>query len=201
MKSILFTADNLDKVVRGLKTQTRRLSGLEEVNQEPDKWKGLIQRENSWRFQNKDSGEIIRYYPKYRMGETVYIKEGWCTEKQYDNLPPPQIPVSAHIHFMSDGVGEWPLNLPIGKPRSPMFLREVFARHFIKILGMRPERLQSITEEDAIAEGCAVRSDTGLDTARYRYHVLWDSINGKRHTWSSNPWVWVYTFQLTEPER
>ena len=68
------------------------------------------------------------------------------------------------------------------------------------------ERLQDISEADAIAEG--LQGDgimyydyspegTGVptQTPRSSYCGLWDSINGKRFPWASNPWVWALTFR------
>lgn len=67
-----------------------------------------------------------------------------------------------------------------------------------------PQRLQEISEEDAIAEGCSLMAgltkggSIGLASARYVFMKLWDSINGKKHPWDSNDWVWVNTFRRLE---
>jgi len=29
----------------------------------------------------------------------------------------------------------------------------------------------------------------------WHFKNLWESINGKKHPWASNPWVWVLSFQ------
>lgn len=147
---------------------------------------------------------------RYKVGETVYVKEAWATEKRYDDLPPRAIPTTAHIHFMADGVGEWPLDLEVGKLRSLMFLRESMARYFLTIKDVRPERLQEITPEDCEAEGISW-AHTDDDDKVEAYASLWDSINAKPrrivtpthkpitvldNTWSSNPWIWRYVFAL-----
>jgi hypothetical protein len=52
-------------------------------------------------------------------------------------------------------------------------------------------RLQDISEEDAKSEGCEAWVDTDLTNSyRLGYIHLWDAINGKKHPWSSNPFVW-----------
>lgn len=94
------------------------------------------------------------------------------------------------------------------------------ARHFIKITGVRAERLQDITEEDCFREGvfaCGTHVlpepvgavniyDISRDkaytkkecfTPRDAYADLIDSINGKG-TWDSNPFVWVYDYKLID---
>lgn len=76
---------------------------------------------------------------------------------------------------------------------------------------MRVERLQDITEADAIAEGvCRLPLQDGpgawwtgdpemgsplhARTTRDAYRLLWESINGP-DSWDANPWVWVVEFK------
>lgn len=75
------------------------------------------------------------------------------------------------------------------------------SRITLEITGVRVERLQSISEADAQAEGCAVEcmTPTGDDSgsAIYGpggYRALWDEINGAG-AWDANPWVWAVTFK------
>jgi hypothetical protein len=38
-----------------------------------------------------------------------------------------------------------------------------------------------------------------LEDPRWDFQHLWDEINAKRgFPWKDNPWVWVFTFELTE---
>ena len=88
------------------------------------------------------------------------------------------------------------------------------ARHFIKITGVRAERLQDITEEDCFREGITVCDYGGMQCIVYglqkglffdelrttpikAYAALIDKINGKG-TWDSNPFVWVYDYKLID---
>jgi hypothetical protein len=80
---------------------------------------------------------------------------------------------------------------------------------------VRVERVQDISEEDAIAEGVewhnGVKKWRSYDlkgqtpflqrTAVSSYQTLWDSINVKKHPWSSNPFVWALTFKVLPEER
>lgn len=76
------------------------------------------------------------------------------------------------------------------------------SRLTLEITKVRVERLQSISEEDAKAEGFTKSEpigDTGFEaTAKRRFMSLWDRINGKKHPWASNPWVWVIEFKTVE---
>jgi len=90
------------------------------------------------------------------------------------------------------------------------------ARLFLEVKSVRPERLQEISHEDAIAEGVMQwiceehKSGSYLDNAmrgaacakpERAFALLWDSINGKRgFPWENNDWVWVYEFmRLSKP--
>lgn len=74
---------------------------------------------------------------------------------------------------------------------SPMFMPREASRITLEITDIRVERVQDITEEDAIAEGV----ESFNTVASYSY--LWDSLNAKRgYPWESNPWVWVVTFEV-----
>lgn len=89
------------------------------------------------------------------------------------------------------------------------------SRISLKILNIRVEQLQDITEQDAIAEGIInmgqFRSDgyawhnyldgrdspdkrDVLDTARESFASLWRSISGWE-SWGQNPYVWVVEFE------
>lgn len=82
------------------------------------------------------------------------------------------------------------------------------ARLFLRVTGLRVERLQDISEADAIAEGCSnaawQRCDWkhpiapwGRSIAEQNFASLWQEIYGPDgpHSWERNPWVWVTTFE------
>jgi hypothetical protein len=104
-----------------------------------------------------------------------------------------------------------------------IFMPRWASRITLEITKARVERLQKISEEDAVAEGCRAGRVTGKDvadflisdaspiekelakalgpgefTARHDYTRLWDSINGTKHPWNSNPLVWVLEFKRVE---
>ena len=69
------------------------------------------------------------------------------------------------------------------------------SRKTLEITGIRVERLQDISEKDAIAEG--VGSAVTRDCKRPKFVALWESINGPG-SWDANPWVWVVGFRRIE---
>ena len=79
------------------------------------------------------------------------------------------------------------------------FMPERFARDHAVITDVRAERLQEITEAEAVAEGListAILTPEGDDyTGLYasdQFPALWESIHGPG-SWDANPWVWVLT--------
>lgn len=93
-----------------------------------------------------------------------------------------------------DPLGDGPAH-PM-KWSSSLFMPRRLSRLTLAITGIRAERLQDISEADAIAEGCpGCRADLPNVHALTWYRGLWDAINGKKAQWASNPWVWVITFR------
>ena len=72
------------------------------------------------------------------------------------------------------------------------------SRISLEITGVRVERLQDISEDDAIAEG--VKNSLHLSGGRFaneNYAHLWWSIYGDG-AWDKNPWVWVIEFRMVQ---
>ena len=83
------------------------------------------------------------------------------------------------------------------KPSIHMFRKD--SRITLEITGVRVERLQEITEEDAQSEGIKqLHFTTGMKVnCMPQFIELWDSLNAKRgYGWEVNPWVWVIGFKV-----
>jgi hypothetical protein len=85
------------------------------------------------------------------------------------------------------------------------------SRLTLEIVSVRVERLTSISEADAIAEGATPKWEPGCSgrlmeaiggfsfrPAASAYAELWESINGPG-SWDANPWVWVVEFRRVAP--
>jgi hypothetical protein len=95
--------------------------------------------------------------------------------------------------------------------RPSIFMPRSASRITLEVTEVRVERLQDISGEDAKAEGvtaprcgCEPCSRTStMCPADASAHIeafvaLWESINGKRAPWTSNPLVWVIGFRNVE---
>ncbi|KKL73500.1 hypothetical protein LCGC14_2074310, partial [marine sediment metagenome] len=81
------------------------------------------------------------------------------------------------------------------------------SRITLEITGVKVERVQDISEEDAKAEGVTAKyvggslSLANMDYLSYQagFCEVWDSINAKRgYGWDVNPWDWALTFKVVE---
>lgn len=70
-------------------------------------------------------------------------------------------------------------------------------RLVLEVCLVRVQRLQEISERDAIAEGVHHEPmKLTADGGRILYRQLWDLLNAERgYPWKSNPWVWVVEFR------
>lgn len=84
--------------------------------------------------------------------------------------------------------------LPTWHRRPSLFMPRVAARTILEVTAVRVERLQAISQQDAMAEGYALPPPPCLDDPRNWYRRLWDQINGAG-SWDANPWVWVISFK------
>lgn len=99
--------------------------------------------------------------------------------------------------------------LPGWHRRPAIFMPRRAIRIFLEVVSVRVERLQDISEADAIAEGVQSvgggRYWLGADgltprgSAVTAYRDLWIHINGAE-SWDENPWVWVVEFKKIEEQ-
>lgn len=75
------------------------------------------------------------------------------------------------------------------------------ARLFLRVVGVRVERVRDISSEDAYEEGARCSCLAPVADCKgniIAFAKLWDSINSKRGSWWSNPYVWVIIFERGE---
>lgn len=205
MKKIMFNYKyGLDKaVIEGWKTMTRRVISC------PNTFKGQLV-SGFYICKNRQSREITevcmhdadegfidngQLLPNYKVGEVVAIAQSY-KDCGYDP------------NFMLDGK---PINNYPGW-NNKMFVKAEMMKHFIKITGVKVERLQNISDEDCLREGIeehlkgvqyGFSSNIGyvgqypFATPREAFAFLIDLVS-RKGTWKSDPWVWVYEFELVK---
>lgn len=152
--------------------------------------------------------------PRYRVGDRLYVREAWRVSIKHDEMAPSNLaPRSMTVMFGAGGSianqsnGKWepdntyPAELPrwAGRLRAGMHMPKWASRITLIVTEVRVQRLQEISEEDAIAEGCKPDDQSlnpnEIGPARSIFEALWDSLNPDRAPWEINPWVAAYTFR------
>ena len=86
---------------------------------------------------------------------------------------------------------------------SPLYMPRRFSRITLEITDVRVERLQDISNNDALAEGVPdIRTKENNLDMRDCFRAPWDFLNAKSgYSWDINPWVWVISFKRIEQGR
>ena len=165
MKPILFDAPMVKAILTGKKTQTRRPIPWDTVN-----WYHLDELDGD--LTKKVEFEWGSYRPaieiaNYRPGDILYVRETWaqmlCAGCKCDISPNPSdvvclIDRNGTTIDCDDGMYIYKATdcLPYGyRWRPSIHMPREAARVFLRVTDVRIERLQKISEEDAIAEGVA----------------------------------------------
>ena len=146
-----------------------------------------------------DMGEI---FPKYKVGEVLSIAQS------YESLGMnPEIALNDR-----DGIGFYTKTKFAPGWKNKMFVRADLMPHHIRITNIKIERLQNISDEDCFKEGIFKWDAGQKDIPFYSFHYadipdyndprdafaeLIDKVSGKG-TWESNPYVFVYEFELVD---
>lgn len=183
-RPILFSGAMVRALLAGTKTQTRRIV----KHGTPDDWNAC---------------------PYGSIGGRLWVRETWARDSE-----------DGALFYRADvGTGneadDWQHNIDVGASgyrwRPSIHMPRAASRITLEITAVRVERLQDISEEDAIAEGVEAIPSTGENcgpnrfsvncgwlflnspTAAGAYAMLWEQINGAG-SWDANPWVWVVEF-------
>lgn len=203
-RPILFSGPMVRAILDGSKTQTRRVVKWRELNAGLNLGFSGLRAERTalgWVLESdtRDSREWRckpTPSPYGQPCDRLWVREAWRVIDVADCFAPRQITAAHRIWFEADA----PHDGPVGRYRPGMFMPRWASRITLEVTEVRVERLQDISEADAMAEGSfgwAGEQDTparDLPEARLVYRQLWESINGPG-SWDANPWVWVVEFR------
>lgn len=192
-RPILFCRSMVRAILEGRKTQTRRTCKV----QASEDCGVYLRPDGFWTYTQCKGVSVCDPFacPYGNPGDRLWVKEtffvsGRCVVYRAS--------VSSFIDF------KW-------KPS--IFMPRKFSRLMLEIVRINLHPVQHISERDAIAEGVTWRECENFDPVKIKgpygpvsgpgriaYQELWDRINGKKHPWISNPWVWSIEFRLLETE-
>ena len=203
IKPILFNTEMVRAILDGRKTCTRRvvkpMPKYFEVNENPV-------------YIYDAEPAMGRIYPPCQPEDVLYVRETWgtYTESWLDAdyfMYKADYPANATTYTHQEGNI---CDLPRWRPS--IHMPKEAARIWLKVTDVRVERLQEITDDDAIAEGANWRNgkNVGFEekmrrTAIERFSEIWDSTIKKsdldRYGWQANPYVFAIEFvKIDKPE-
>lgn len=186
-----------DAVIDYIKNNTRRIEGGEQFQRAATSAEDFTYEEATGCIVMCCQGiEIFRHKCRYKVGEVVAVAQSYY----HAFSPRCDIPV-----YGADRTPGW---------RNKLFVRADLMPHQICITGIKSERLQSISHDDAMREGIYMdggddsymphyfydypnNPSEGFDTPREAFAALIDKVSG-RGTWDRNPWVVAYEFELVK---
>lgn len=217
MKKIMFNDRyGLTKaVLEGRKTQTRRILDPTMLFRRMKTFEGWSEEDiGSWKAscmkrlyaaQGEELQQMLDcalQHSRYKLGETIAIAQKYKDIMHY-----------AKFYILCGCYGMYFDRVRHEKGyTNKMFVHADLMLHHIRITRIRVERLQDISEEDCLEEGIWTRTGRWYcydiikrgeeyydpyPDPREAYSVLIDRISGKG-TWESNPWVFVYDFELVK---
>lgn len=217
-KPILFSAPMVQAILEDKKGMTRRVikpqpmwrkAPVDKLISDGWAWMYGGTKLEAWPDAEKFAKELAKYCPYGKPGDTLWVRETtylfgkWVKNgttkigKQkwkfvWDNSQPVfyEDCKPSDVKRLKSEIGYF--------KRPSIFMPRKAARLFLTVKNIRVERLQDITEEDAIAEGVKAYGPNNCSgtSARIAFAELWDSLNEKRgYGWDTNPWVWVVEFE------
>ncbi len=209
-RPILFSAPMVRAILEGRKTQTRRALRKQFVPDaepaevpatSPEGWQINGHSGLWWDDTDACIDDAIRC-PYGQPGDRLWVREAFMHEPaDYCWEASVTIPVRpAHTIYRADSDPNGEANGIGWKPS--IHMPRWASRILLEITAVRVERLQDISEEDALAEGVTFKNPVKPGHAsrmgREAFAELWESINGP-DSWEENPWVWVIEFKRVTP--
>lgn len=204
-KPILFNTEMVRAIQNGTKTVTRQVAfpnkDLHEFKHKdyPNGWWYRGRAAKSW-----DS--ILHCIElekpcKYKIGDILYVRETWARVSEWVDIDPEVGLLDGWIYK-----ADWSEEVEAPKWRPSIHMPKEAARIFLRVTGVRVERLQDITDEDMVRDFArcpeavnAVGKSVGKDVLA---KTVWNSTVKKsdldKYGWAANPWVWVIEFEKVE---
>lgn len=217
-RPILMNAPMVRAVLDGSKTQTRRAAKrlmclCGHPMTEHMEHQGWVTFGACGRF---DIDRTATPCPYGWRGDRLWVREAWRAELTDDARSPRDLDRGSRVWF-ADGTaedgGDVDIDAKPGKLRPSIHMPRWASRITLEVVGVRVERLQDVSDADAVAEGIeAWREGWNLptagemflrgtqarvatkdgSTAKRLFYLLWQSTGGD---WAANPWVWVVEFR------
>lgn len=206
MKPILFNTEMVQAILGGRKTVTRRV-----IKPQPEGRPQKMPKNSCYPggYGLPNSSRII--YCPFEPGDILYVRETWAFVPCIDcGLNDHGVCMFAPMIYkgketISEGCfvykGDYPEPECICWHPS-IHMPKQAARIFLRVTGVRPERLREMVLGDVLMEG--ITETETYEGTWDRWHETWDSTlkpsDRPIYGWEANPWVWVVGFERVSKE-
>ncbi|DBA08609.1 TPA: hypothetical protein NPR52_003913 [Pseudomonas aeruginosa] len=202
-RPILFNDQMVRAILEGRKTVTRRV-----MKPQPDFLGSMV--DPNTPFKTLDAGLHARITcPHGQPDDRLWVREAWAADAQVDAIAPRDLSQGEPIWYPADfSVRQTGCSMiSKGRGRPSIHMPRWASRILLEITAVRIERLQDISEKQALAEGVELEGEgvcwagaagTASDSPVESFRLLWELINGAG-SWNANPWVWVVEFKRVTP--
>lgn len=199
-KQILFNTEMVRAILEGRKTCTRRI--IKDVNGLGFIGIGIEPKEinntaafGHGNFEDIVNAKIEKYVKAPCLPEDIlYVRETWKKFKKRVGSGEGCYVKGFYGYKADEDNPNNPSEFYDGKWRPSIHMPKEAARIYLKVIDVRVERLQDITEEQIKREGI---KEEFPPIAQDAFQALWDSTT-KEYRWALNPWVWVIEFERIE---
>lgn len=207
-RPILFSAPMVRALLAGTKTQTRRIA---KPVRHPD-W-GNLYSPGALVREHEPVHVIYRACPYGQPGDRLWVRETFRRDlDRMNRCKVVEYRADDAVLLASPGPGG-AFDFPDLGWRPSIHMPRWASRITLEITGVRVERLQNISEDDAKAEGAWGPDDSIVNqvAAHFKceptgthpslaYRMVWEQINGAG-SWEANPWVWAVEFKRVEGQK
>jgi hypothetical protein len=200
-KPILFSTPMVSALLEGRKTTTRRL-----LKPQPLKpFDAIFNDNDGWHTGDALTGNLIeKLNVKYEIGDLLWVREAWAPLLALKHGDPCVTALANRGFYKADNSVH---DKEIERWKPSIHMPRWASRITLEVTAMKVERLQDISEDDAIAEGLEVCTATnghktyqikdicGGQTPQRAFRILWESINGEG-SWDLKPWVVAPVFTV-----
>lgn len=187
-RPIIFSGPMVRAILEGRKTQTRRI--VKNIKFYDDRTVILAGKKTTITLPKGDS--VVGWCPHGKPGDRLWVRETWAIMSKSRQSAWKGEAIPKHLMESVELVYRADEDYGPGIYRPSIHMPRWASRIDLEITDVRVERLQDITEEDAMAEGAYKSPAAG--NYRMGFGEIWESINGSG-SWSKNPWVWVIEFK------
>lgn len=204
---LLFKGEMVRATLDGRKTVTRRLRGLDRVNESPDRYMFRTMSGSTaifWGLSVMDGMPHI-VCPYGQPGDRLWVRETIYNDGDGDWM-------YADGKYIPDVPRDWANSNAHRGVVPSIHMPRWASRIMLEITAVRVERLQKITDDGIKSEGVLCDPTEGHfgcvyapgETPAYfmpwrrKFIELWDSVNGAG-AWDKDPHVWVVEFKVVAP--